>query len=390
MHIMQENREECPLYLNLIFEKDSNGNYTNDALLYQDILEFLFEINDKEDSFRFNEIAGWLVMKKNREFLNYYSDNKSRTPKQHRINARRRRIQGHIDDLQKMQLIFNIGPVKARRNNESTPLYIYSKYGQIIAWIIKRNTTDILNDENELRKLVPARNQELTKLRNMAEENIINIIQSIFPGEKSDSVRTSNLYCDREHLSKNIMKYRFFNIAKENGIISIIINGIRILLQREIELSMSDLFDRIVYGFYILAPDLKEKVWNTFIATLNSLDETTRRMILFYEKIDIESGIHKRPDHILPQWEKLWLENISNCDKLVLFGDCTSCMEHYPVVVDYYKYKRRMFLLRYRTSNSTQDMFASLSDCNKCNMKGKLVVSTWVGEESKILSRLVA
>lgn len=81
------------------------------------------------------------------EFLNYYSDYNSHITKQNRINARRRRIQRRIDDLEDMALLFNAGSVKARRNNESTPLYVYSRTGQILAWIIRRNTTDILFDK---------------------------------------------------------------------------------------------------------------------------------------------------------------------------------------------------------------------------------------------------
>ena len=139
---MQNESKERPIFLNLIFERDASGKYTNNALLYQDILEYFFETTKNNgsygspDGFFFNDLAGWLVTKKNHELVHSYTDFNSRVNKQNRINARRRRIQECVSNLENMLLILDIGPVKARRNNEKTPLYIYSTNGKIIAWII--------------------------------------------------------------------------------------------------------------------------------------------------------------------------------------------------------------------------------------------------------------
>jgi hypothetical protein len=370
---MQKNPEERIVYLNSIFEKDSNGNYTSEALLYQDILSYFFEHNSNfqhENGFRFNDIAGWLVMKKNREFLDYYSDYNSRITKQHRINARRRRIQGCIDNLEGMALLFNAGSVKARRNNESTPLYVYSEFGQILAWIIRRNTTDTLFNKNEMKRLSAVDKQELIKSRKMAEEKIYDIIQSIFSEDKFNSIKSSRLHYER--LSKNIINYRFFRRAKENGIIDVMIDTMRDVLQSKTKLiSISDLFDRIVYEFTIFTnKKFREKVWNTFIATLNSLDEISRKIILFNEKMSIEKRISEESEFLSREWEELWLKNINDCNKLVLIGICKNCKESHPVLVDYYKYKEKMFLLEHNTP-------ILVGDCDKCKVSDKLLISTW-------------
>jgi hypothetical protein len=335
----------------------------------------LFENNNNEldqwqNAFRFNDIAGWLVMKKNREFLDYYSDYNSRMTKQHRINARRRRIQRCIDNLEEMFLLFNAGHVKARRNNEPTPLYVCSRFGQVLAWIIRRNTTDVLFDKNEMKKCSTAEKQELIKTRAMAEEKIYEIIQSIFSDDKFNSIKTSEL--DYKRLAKNIFKYRFFRRSKENDIIDIIIDTMRDVLQGKTKLiCMSDLFDRIVYEFTIFTNKrFIEKVWNTFIATLNSLDETSRKIILFYEKVGIEKRISKGSEFLSREWEELWLQNINECYKLVLIGICENCKESYPVSVDYYKYKEKMLLLEYNIP-------ILVADCNRCNANNKLLISTW-------------
>jgi hypothetical protein len=160
-----------------------------------------------------------------------------------------------------MALLFDIGPVKARRNDESTSLYVYSGYGQILAWIIRRNTTDILFDKNEMKKRLAAYKQELIKTRAMSEEKICAIIHYLFPEDKFNSIKPSE-----DHLSKNIIKYRFFSRAKENNIFDIIIDAMRDVLQGKTKLTgMADLFDRIVYEFTIFTnKQFREKVWNTF------------------------------------------------------------------------------------------------------------------------------
>src|SRR6266496_2659280 len=141
MRIVCKRNQNNAQYFSIQSLRDPSGKYTNNALLYQDILEYFFETtknnknDDPLDGFFFNDLAGWLVTKKNAEFVSYYTDFDSRVTKQNRINARRRRIQECVTNLQNMGLILDIGPVEARRNKAKTPLYIYSKNGKIIAWI---------------------------------------------------------------------------------------------------------------------------------------------------------------------------------------------------------------------------------------------------------------
>ena len=68
--------------INCIFEKEANGNYTKDALLYQNIFEY-FKIHEekhdqniqrwvKPESFTTRNLTKWLL-NKNLEFAKYYS-----------------------------------------------------------------------------------------------------------------------------------------------------------------------------------------------------------------------------------------------------------------------------------------------------------------------------
>jgi hypothetical protein len=87
--------------------------------------------------------------------------------------------------------------------------------------------------------------------------------------------------------------------------------------------SMYDLFHRVIYELTIYRK--RDKVWNASIATLNCLDATTRKIILFYEKMSIERRIFEESGEISREWEELWLQNINDCYKLVLIGKCKNC-----------------------------------------------------------------
>ena len=112
--------------IDAIFEKGEGRDYTDDALLYQDILAYYFIIKERpaeNDSFKFTELANWLL-RNNREFLRYYDSTSTRrnTPFNARIHAQRIRIQNKIDDLTALKLIEIKGNIKGQKNILETPL----------------------------------------------------------------------------------------------------------------------------------------------------------------------------------------------------------------------------------------------------------------------------
>jgi hypothetical protein len=114
-------------------------------------------------------------------------------------------------------------------------------------------------------------------------------------------------------LSQYIFKSRFFKRCKENEIFSSIVDAMRdILLSNSKVKYISDVFDRVVYQYITFTNKrFGEKVWNTFIATLNNLDETQRKILLYREKIDIERRFAKGSEQLSREWEELWLQNIN-------------------------------------------------------------------------------
>ena len=83
--------------INSIFQKDKNGNYTEYALLYQDILKYSIASKqtnnvDSKNCVKHWDLARWL-MKKNQEFINRYKDPSTRnTTINNRIENTQQRI----------------------------------------------------------------------------------------------------------------------------------------------------------------------------------------------------------------------------------------------------------------------------------------------------------
>ena len=344
-------------HLSMIFEKDPNGKYTRDALLYQDILQYIFARDSKYASrepevFVFDELAGWLVMEKSQEFKNDYQDFASRTPKYRRINAKRRKIQKRIDNLLEMFLLVVVEPVKSRRNNEYTSLYKYSKHGKVIAWIIRSQLSEIsANERNEIYK------------------QIYNLVQSLFlPTDKSS---------DYQLMSRYLFKSKFFDKCWNEGIFDQIVNMMAELLHHK-SLKARDIIDilnHIVYEYVSFThKKFRSILWAILMETLNELDEATRKIVIYYEKLAIERKIYggdvgPYSRQTSREWEEVWFANRNEYSKLTLFGHCSRCKFSGPLIVDYYKFKKEALL-------DNDDLPTFKTDCHKCKAKDKLIVTT--------------
>lgn len=357
MHSIFERDTEGPC-LGIIFEKGASGYYTSDALLYQDILLYFFEKRDNDfskygsDTFVFNDLAGWLVMQKNIEFTNYYSGKKAKTTKTSRINATRRRVQKRIDDLKDVWLLFEITQVKARKNEETTPLYCYSDYGKIIVWIVKTVGKSITSNE-----------------RKIANEEIYGLLQS--------HLSPRDHILEYERMSKYLFKRAFFERCWKNGVFGEIVTMIIDVLHQNPKVrSLPRILDYIVYEYVRITNRLRfrRKLWDSFIEALDSLDEITRKIVTYYEKLDIERRIYEaiqvQSDYKASRmWEEAWFENRNEYSELVLLVFCNNCKYMGPGIVDYYEFKREAVML------DNGKFVIETADCPKCKDKGDILVS---------------
>ncbi|HKG30694.1 MAG TPA: hypothetical protein VKA91_05440, partial [Nitrososphaeraceae archaeon] len=91
------------------------------------------------------------------------------------------------------------------------------------------------------------------------------------------------------------------------------------------------------------------------------LDDNVKKIVLYHEKGDIESRIHlAQPPK---EWEELWTQNIQNYSKLTLYCKCRNCYEKYPILIDYFDYRKGLLpsgILK--------------KDCSRCNSKSTVEV----------------
>jgi len=137
-HSIRDDIVKPQLYIDInkaIFERvEGLREYTKDSLMYQDILEYGIKHCD-EHGFRLTELANWL-MRNNLEMKNYYVDNKSRTPICVRVGYRRQRIQSCLQNLIRLGLLIEKDKVKAKKNNELTSLYDFTREGYLLSAIL--------------------------------------------------------------------------------------------------------------------------------------------------------------------------------------------------------------------------------------------------------------
>jgi hypothetical protein len=346
-----------PFYINKIFETNSGGHYTDRALLYQNILEFSkitekklddrvveksaadgkkikfreqhVELQIDPDSFRLRELENWL-MENNKQFINYYTDSKSHTPPNVRAANNDQVIRKCVNHLESSQLLQNIEMVKSAKNLLPTPKYKITHHGVIILYLIKYGSAD---------------QKDKLKIRHI----IIEII-------KRHLSNYNSYFCDFLSLvyAKSMQK------GFGNSIIDLFFRVVH--TDNHNARTLVDVLNIILYA-HLLDKQTRDHFVNIWIEVINGLEENIKKVIMYHCKADIEGKIHLfQPPK---DWEEMWIKNIQDYSKFVLYGICSSCSQKYPVLVDFYVFQK--FCAFQKNPNLKMD-------CNKCNSKATLQV----------------
>ncbi len=389
--------------INVIFEKDKDGRLTENALLYHDFLRYGREHPNQD--FRFTVMANWL-MQNNTEFRDYYTDSMAHTPMSYRVAQRRRRIQGCIDNLINLKLVYTKAFVTADRNRVDIPLYAFSTEGHLLALLIeikavedqyathedlKINTTpEATNLKNHTRK---ARNwlrlvdkkgpiKNMTRLNYYNDPKVSEAIKQLLDIVRSfESIQDS---CSLHFVTK------FLENCREKSLIVYIVGFF-------MDFILPSFAVKDGHDLLLLLLGIKHPLnWllaspETFYQTLNELDEETKKIMLFEFKLEIEgyyvenylafewgksnsiqktlqviaatdfSGIVGIPGK---EWQILRFKHSSNYSNVVIPGFCGSCKSEQPVLVDIYEYLATV-IQAHRPYPS--DLVSG--DCPKCNTK---------------------
>src|SRR5918999_1112107 len=164
-----------------IFERNSDGNYTEDALLYQYILKYCTKDNIVENKIVIRpwDLTDWLL-EHYPVYREYYQG--SHFKKSKKIEYTLQRVKRKLEDLNSL---FLVEESKDKAQKVDAPLVIYhiTKSGHFLAWLIETESTD-------------------RQKRDMAIQNVYDILI---------------LYLTDKHTSRSIFLHKFFRQCKQSG-----------------------------------------------------------------------------------------------------------------------------------------------------------------------------
>jgi hypothetical protein len=302
---------DFPPSIIIIFENNDKEKYDN-ASLYQDILEYA---NDKDSSgFKFIQLGNWL-MKKNKEFVDYYSGSKGHTPISARIAYKRQRIQNCINNLIKWNFLIIYDKVKAEKNNTQTPLYTITAEGKIIFLIIKAKLS---NDDTDKCDAIQNIIYVLLSLKEQNDSVVLFFIIKFF----AELLQNDNVYYIIKHFTERILR---FDINNGHDFLSHLL-GIKYLI-----------------NWFVVDK-------NTSFKILNNLNDEEKKIFLYHLKSEIEyyyqenylvqdSDFLKKNNLIysggIPSvyWESKRIEYIESFSNVVVPAYCNKCNSHKAFVI---------------------------------------------------------
>jgi hypothetical protein len=321
-----------------IFELDSQGNYTDDALLYQFILSYCikdYTLAEKEISIRPWDLTGWLL-DHYPVYGKYYQGSHIKRSK--RIENTLPRVKRKLEDLNSL-LLLEESKDKAQKVDSPLTIYHLTKSGYFLAWLIETESTD-------------------SQKKDIAIQRVYDILI---------------LYLTDKHTSRSIFLYKFFQQCKQIGVF--ISNAPDFLTSYEQarpiynDVALLELFLDVPKALYWLFtyPGL-------FIETLDQLDEELKRTLLFQFKLEIEGYYDIYLSN--KEWEIVRYRNIANYSSVTIPGYCNKCEEETAFQYDILEYIRSMYEIKrpYPSGIIT-------TDCIKCggyhSISGRVMLPSW-------------
>ncbi len=290
-----------------IFGKNSNGEYTSDALLEQDILVYALYREGRDFPFRFQTLVKWLLQN-NQEYVSLYSSgSRNRMTESSKIANISNRVQKHLAKLKVRGLIDEVGKVPSERNKKiKTPLFQYTLPGLTLAHLIRYNHKRYQNTEKEKSDFETA----ILKLT----------IQYLQTGNNYTQLFTARL------ISKAIeLGFRR----------SLVVHVLKLIDENEESITLSEAVSDSIDMHLDKKPYRRgfAKVW---IGALEESEEVARKFIIYVHKYNLEGEIlSANPPKA---YQELWIENVANITQLALYGKCEKCKSSYPIKVNYFRY----------------------------------------------------
>jgi hypothetical protein len=288
----------------IIFKKNTDGSYTRNSLLYQDILKYCIDGKYREDdnkSFRLWNLIKWLL-EVNVEFINHFKDLSTRNyTLANKIEDKRPRIKDKVEELVNLSLIAQIGTAKQSKGNGTVPIFEFTIVGQVIAWVVESMNID---------------------KREYAINQLYNLFQDSFKNNPS---------------STDIFNSIYYQKCKEHGLFGHFVDRYRELLESDTPIMNRQGFFQhlLILPGYNINSDID--FWTLWNSSILQLDPDTRRRLSHHIKLDFE---RKAEDecHAFGAFERLRFQTRDNPESVVVEGHCKVCGLYTPVAFYLYKY----------------------------------------------------
>jgi hypothetical protein len=268
------------IFLGNIFSRTKNREkFTNDALLYQEILSFSLQgINHQPFTFIGRDISKWL--KKNHQRLEKRS-----------VDSLTQLVDRKIKKLMELQLIHEIGTQPIKTGTGQTSVYAFDSMGYFLGWLTESLSSDPV-----------IKNKTINKLFNI----LYFILETDMPSSMTLFLKLLVRKIKDNNLFMHLVDFIFELLVSGNYVkdISDLIN--QTLLFRHVELNLVKKYNEL---------------WGE---TLNELEPKTRQLVIFRTKLLYEQRMKERALD-LAQFERERFAGRKMFDKLVVECDCLSC-----------------------------------------------------------------
>jgi hypothetical protein len=305
--------EQIPFGIDWIFERSDNGNFTDEAVLYQDILKYAIVIKKSKDNENSNDYSFslWELTKWLRHNHKNYVDRYNMKPLsnvQIEIESLQKGIKSKVDNFIRLDLIKPIGTRQSKKGRGEITLYTYTEFGFLFAWTLE-------SDREDKAKII---------------SEVYDLIQSIF--------RTG-----RYAPSSSIFYSDFFKMCKQAGKFQDIVDLIRTTLtsnnptvttigefiQQVQRLDFKDPNTTIFFNFLL---------WEEIF---NNLDPQIQNLVMYNLKMDLERRMDLQVKNDR-NYEKLRFKVRDDPRSIALEGYCTKYKYYLPVALDLFEYKKQM------------------------------------------------
>ena len=266
-----------------------------------------------------------------------------------RVSYRKGRIKNKFEDLIKLNLIYVDGTKKAEKVNVDIPLFAYTKFGILIALIIK---------SMNLRKIISIERDQ-NKIRNFEKESD-KINQTIY--ELFDSI----LKIGEDYPYSYVFYKDLLNKIKEKGLFGRLVNHIILVCNSNLSIrSLEQLFYKVMdFGF-----DDREDRRNfldLFHETIEELEPEVKDIVLYQMKLSAERKFEIKKNYLSRRYERYRFMYRANYESIVLEGNCENCNVESIVIWSYIDYRKKF-------STLNRDDPIRL-DCENCKTKNSFII----------------